>query len=169
MGSAGAQPGLAEDAAGLLPVAADGRPGRAQGGAVEAVREQHPGALILEGADVDRAGDDAGQAALVGRGRGGVVAGVEGRAAGQEGVGEGRAAVVLQGAEQGVDVQEVGAGEAAAAAGVADQVMAQRAEVAGQVGAGGGRVAGDDGVPGGERAEIAVVDAAAARKWRSCR
>src|SRR6516225_4286708 len=47
-------------------------------------------------------------AALVPVGGVGVVAGVDGRAAGQEGVREGRAAVVLQGAEQRVD-RDIGA------------------------------------------------------------
>jgi hypothetical protein len=71
--------------------------------------------LDLEGADVDATADDAGQAALVELGGVGVVAGVEGRAAGQQRVGPGRAAVVLQRAEQGVDVEQVGGVEAAAA------------------------------------------------------
>src|SRR5262249_49388935 len=74
--------------------------------------------------------------------------------------GLGRAAVILQGAQQRVDVEQVGGGKVAAAAGVADQVMAQRAEAAPQVGGDGGRIAGEEGVPGVQRA-VVVVNAAA--------
>src|SRR5262249_14224120 len=121
--------------------------------------------LRLEGADVDGAVDDPRLAALVG-GRGtGPAAGVEGRAAGQQGVGPGGAAVVLEGAQAGVNARGGGthlvtrAAEAAATGAVADQVMAVAAEGAGQVGveraradvAGRVEVAGDQAV--GEFAE----------------
>src|SRR5262249_33596883 len=112
------------------------------------------------GADVNAAA--AQHAALVGRAQLGRVAGVQGRAAAQQGVRLGRAAVILQGAEQRGDVEQVGGAEAAAAARVADQVVAPGADVARQIGGGGGRITGDDGVPGFQRVRVRVVVNAAA-------
>ena len=90
----------------------------------------------LEGADVDSAVDDAGEPALVGGDAGGdegVVARVDGRAAGQQGHGLGRAAVVAQRCQQGVERRgdgagQVGADPAGAAVGLADQVVAPGSE-----------------------------------------
>src|SRR5262249_25456037 len=73
------------------------------------------------------------------------VASIQSGTAGQKGHGLSGTAVVLQGAEHGIDVEEVGGVEAAAALGVADQVMALGPEVADEVGASvDGSIAGDD-------------------------
>src|SRR5262249_61201889 len=87
-----------------------------------------------------------------------------GGAPGQGGERGGGAAVVGQRAEWRMDVEPVGGGEAAAAARVADQVVARSAQAAVEVRGAGGfrRIAGDDGVAAVERA--GVVDAAAAAK-----
>ncbi len=92
----------------------------------------------LEGADVDRAVDDAGEPALVGGdacGNEGVVARVNGRAAGQQGHGLGRATVIAQGCQQGIErigdgAGQVGADPAGAAVGLAYQVVAQGRDTA---------------------------------------
>ena len=80
------------------------------------------------------------------------IARADGRAAGQQGQGLGRAAEIGQGGQIGVEragdgALQVGADPAGAAVGLADQVVAQGGE--GSVGIGptvGGRVPGDDGV-----------------------
>ena len=79
----------------------------------------------------------------------GVVARVDGRAAGQQGHRLGRAAVVAQRRQQGVERRgdgagQVGADPAGAAVGLADQVVALGGDDAADVGAGAGRVRGDD-------------------------
>src|SRR5262249_21276205 len=114
----------------------------------------------LEGADVHSAVDGAGQAALVGAdtaGKEGVIARVDGRAAGQQGHRLGRTAVVTQGRQQGVErlrdaAGQVGADPAGAAVARADQVVAQRSNAPRNVRTGGGRIAGDDRVCQGDRA-----------------
>ena len=100
------------------------------------VDHQRAGGLGLEGADVDDAVDDAGEAALVGGDAGGnegVVARVDGRAAGQQGHGLRRPAVIAQRCQQRVErlgdgAGQVGADPAGAAVGRADQVVALRSE-----------------------------------------
>src|SRR5262249_45281779 len=134
--------------------------GAAVVGIADDISWQRHRCLYLEGADVDGAIDNAKIAALVG-GRGvGIVAGVDGRAAGQQGHGRGGSAVVLQGAEQRVDVEQVAAGEAAAPGATADEVAALVGQRPSEVGAGRGAVAGEDDVVDGQHPGV-VVDAAA--------
>ena len=112
-----------------------------QGGAARGVAD-------LVGAHVARA-VGARQPALVGQ-EGGTVAGrprADGGRAGQQGVGQGRAAVVEQRPDLRVHVEQVGGDKAAAAAAVADQVIAAAGDGAVHVGAGRGAVAGEEGVP----------------------
>ena len=122
--------------------------------------------------------DDAGEPALVGGDAGGdegVVARVDGRAAGQQGHRLGRAAVVAQRGQQGIERRgdgagQVGADPAAAAVGLADQVVALGDEGTEGVGpAGAGRVLRHDRVAEGHRATPRLSQAAARSQWRSCR
>ena len=123
----------------------------------------------LEGADVHDGVDDAGQPTLVGGDAGrneGVIARVDGRAAGQQGHGLGRAAEIAQWSEQGIERRgdgsgQVGADPAGAAVGLADQVVALRSDAASDVGTSGGRVHRHDGVAEGHRAVVGVDDATA--------
>ena len=115
------------------------------GRAAVAFRQRHVGddqrgqrglGLTLNGTDVDGTAQDpreARAALVVGRGAG-VVASVEGGAAGEEAHRLRRAAVVLERAEPRIDVEQVGGREAAAAGRVADQVMAERGDVTGEIG-----------------------------------
>ncbi len=86
-----------------------------------------PGGLHLERADVDRAVDnsDKTDAALVEFGRVGVIAGVDGGAAGQQFHGKRWPAVVRKSAEQRSDVEDVGQHVATAGTGVRNKIMAQ--------------------------------------------
>src|SRR5262249_12104421 len=102
--------------------------------------------LGLEGADVDGAPHDAREAvaSLVEIGRAGVVASIDGRAAGEQGHRQGGPAVVLERAGVGVNgirggANEVGAGVAAAAIAIADQVVTLAVHGALHVGSGGQR------------------------------
>src|SRR5262249_8994094 len=80
--------------------------------------------LDLEGANVDDAAHDAGQAAPV-RGRGvAVVAGVDGRAAGKQGHRLRWTAIVLERAEQGIRIQYVALSKVTHISNTADQVVA---------------------------------------------
>ena len=81
----------------------------------------------LEGADVGGGALGPGDAALVGGHARHGDAGVDGRAAGEQGHGLGRPAVVGQRAEQGVGVDQVGGIEGEAGV-VGEQVVAERAE-----------------------------------------
>ena len=118
--------------------------------------------LGLEGADVDRAVKR--EATLIGRD---VVDGarVDGGAAGKQGHRLGRAAIIAQWRQQGVERLGVGAGQvgrdpAGAAVGLADQVVALRSEAARDVRPRAGRVPADDRVA--QRGRAAVVRHAAA-------
>ena len=92
--------------------------GGAQRAAAAVSRDVDQVHLNFEGTDINRAVDDRASAALVGgdaRGDEGDTAGGDGGAAGQEGHGLCGAAVILQGAEERIDVEQVGGHEAAAA------------------------------------------------------
>src|SRR5262249_21203447 len=93
--------------------------------------------------------------------RDGTVAAIDGRAAGEELVGERLAAVVAQRAEERIDAEEVGRDEAGGAVGVADDVMAQAYEEAGQIEIGRTRITEDNGVAQGDDDEAGIFNAAA--------
>ena len=96
-----------------------------------------------------------------------IVPRVDGRAAGQQGHGLGRAAVIGQRRQQGVErlgdgAGQVGADPAGAAVGLADQVVALGGKGSERIGpAGGGRVPRHDGVAEGAPSRCALSNAAA--------
>jgi hypothetical protein len=114
-------PGVAD---GDLAKGVHRRHGHVEGNAdlnrVGSVDDEGSGAGLV-GADVDAAGTH--YDPLVRRAELGRVAGVQGRAAGQEGNRLGRAAVVLEGAEQGVGIRQVARAGQEAAAVVAAEVV----------------------------------------------
>src|SRR5262249_47649458 len=131
------------------------------------------GLLVFEGADIDLAVDDAGEAALVGGGHPVGGAGAEGGAAGEQGHRLGGPAVVAQWCQAGVDGGGGGADEVAVnavnqagqTAAVADQVVVAWVGGPEEVRSGGRGVGGDDRVVQGQ-ADVGGAGNAAAEFGR---
>ena len=98
---------------------------------VIAARHDESEAAGLEGADVGSAPLGSGDSTLVGGDAGNGCAGVDGRAAGEQGIGEGRTSVIGQQTEQRVGVDEISGIEAEAGS-IGEEVVAQGVKVAGR-------------------------------------